>query len=162
MKIYSLYVAVNAALLPLLGLAQAKTASEAGTSAHHSTQKLSAQSDSLKMAIADVKGSFANVKSSFISLFPNKKDTIAIAISNIEYDDASLTLLKEDLRKLKGVKTVLMQYKGGAALLEVPFKGKAVDLWDTVPTDAKAAFKLLEAGDNNITLENKAAKTAHQ
>jgi hypothetical protein len=165
MKMYHLYVAACAALLPLLVLAQAKTASQtnaAHPSKPYSTQKLNAQSDSLKAAATDVKASFANAKASFSTLFPNRKDTIAIAISAIEYDDAGLTLLKEDLRKVKGVKSVAMQYKSGAALLEIPFKGSAVDLWDKLPPDAKAPFKLLEAGDTNITLENKAAKTTHQ
>jgi hypothetical protein len=166
MKIYHLYVAAWATLLPFAALTQAKTASQTNAAPHqsksYSTQKLNAQSDSLKSAAADVKSSFANAKVSLATLFPNRKDTIAIAISSIEYDDAGLVLLKEDLKKMKGVKSVLMQYKGGAAMLEIPFKGSATDLWDKLPPDAKAPFKLLEAGDNNISLENKAAKMAHQ
>jgi hypothetical protein len=55
----------------------------------------------------------------------------------------------------------MMQYKSASALLEVSFKGKATDLWDKLPVEAKASFKLLEAGDNNITLENKNAKAAN-
>ena len=55
-----------------------------------------------------------------------------------------------------------MQYKSPSALLEISFKGKAADLWDRWPAEAKASFKILEASDTNITLDNKNVKTANE
>lgn len=161
MKMYRLYVAALAMLLSAGAWAQTKTTSQTTTTAHTAkapAQKppqktLSQQTDSLKMAMNDM-------KNSFYSLFGSKRDTIAIAISDIDYDDANLSLLKEDLKKQKGVKSVVMQYKATNALLEVSFKGKASDLWDKLPAEAKTSFKMVEATDNMLTLENKNAKQA--
>lgn len=93
-----------------------------------------------------------DLKSSFNSLFGNKRDTISIYISNIEYDDNNLVILKDDLKKVKGVKAVNMQYKQSAAMLDISFKGKSAELWDKLPIEARSPFKLVEAGDYNITL----------
>ncbi|MGZ3850176.1 MAG: hypothetical protein ACXVKI_13625 [Flavisolibacter sp.] len=161
MKMYHLYVALLATLLSTTALAQTRSAAQTNTTAHTTkapaekpAQKtLSQQTDSLKMAMKDM-------KTSFNSLFGAKRDTIAIAISNIEYDDAGLNLLKENLKKLKGVKSVMMQYKATSALLEVSFKGKASELWDKLPAEARAPFKILEAGEGTLTLENRSAKEA--
>ena len=167
---HNLYVAVLAMLLSASVVAQKRSTTQTSSSNNQakapaattrSPQKtLSDQTDSLKKATKDIKTSMNDVKTSFSTLFGGKRDTIAIAIANIEYDDASLASLKENLKKLKGVKSVIMQYKSSAALLEVSFKGKATDLWDKLPADAKSPFKLVEAGDNNITLENKGIKDA--
>jgi hypothetical protein len=163
MKIYNLYAVALASIFSIAAVAQtktsqSKTASQTNSSANQAkapAPSLSAQTDSLKMAVKDI-------KTSFNSLFGSKRDTIVIMISNIDYDDVNLATLKDNLKKLKGVKSVMMQYKSASALLEVSFKGKATDLWDKLPVEAKASFKLLEAGDNNITLENKNAKAANQ
>ena len=165
---HNLYVAVLAMLLSASVVAQKRSTTQTSSSNNQakapaattrSPQKtLSDQTDSLKKATKDLKTSMNDVKTSFSTLFGGKRDTIAIA--NIEYDDASLASLKENLKKLKDVKSVIMQYKSSAALLEVSFKGKATDLWDKLPADAKSPFKLVEAGDNNITLENKGIKDA--
>jgi hypothetical protein len=109
---------------------------------------LSDRSDSLKMA-------FADVKTSLNSWFKSRRDTISILIQNIEYDDANLVTLKEYLKKSKGVKSVLMQYKSATAIMEVMFKGKSTDLWDELPHESKDPFKLLEANDNSLTLQYK-------
>jgi hypothetical protein len=76
-------------------------------------------------------------------------------IQNIEYDDNNLSVLKDYLKKTKGVKAVLMQYKAATALVEVMFKGKSTELWDELPKESKEPFKLIEANDNNITLQYK-------
>src|SRR6476661_7482275 len=119
-----------------------KTSQSAGPSGN---QSLAVKTDSLKMAMNDL-------KSSFNSLFGNKRDTISIYISNIEYDDNNLSILKDDLKKVKGVKAVNMQYKQSAAMLDISFKGKSAELWDKLPIEARSPFKLVEAGDYNITL----------
>jgi hypothetical protein len=170
MKMHNLYVAVLAMLLSASVVAQKRGTTQSSSSSNQakapaattkSPQKtLSDGTDSLKKATKDLKTSMNDVKTSFSTLFGSKRDTIAIAIANIEYDDASLAGLKENLKKLKGVKAVMMQYKASNALLEVSFKGKATDLWDRLPAEVKSPFKLVEAGDNTITLENKAVKDA--
>jgi len=76
-------------------------------------------------------------------------------ISNIEYEDSNLANLKENLKKLKGVKSVSEEYKSSNALLKIPFKGKPTDLWDELPASVKAPFRLVEAGDNFISLKFK-------
>jgi len=129
-----------------------KTAQPAGPSGN---QSLAGKTDSLKMAMNDL-------KTSFNSLFGNKRDTISIYISNIEYDDNNLAILKEDLKKVKGVKAVNMQYRQSVALLDISFKGKSADLWDKLPTEARSPFKLVEAGDYNITLQYKTAVASKQ
>lgn len=164
MKISNLYGVALASFLSFTAIAQNKT-SPARTTTQTTTSSnqakapaqpsLTAQTDSLKMAVRDI-------KTSFNSLFGGKRDTIAIMIPNIEYDDASLVTLKDNVKKLKGVKSVVMHYKSSSALLEVCFKGKAADLWDQLPAGAKASFKLLEAGDTNITLEAKSARAVNQ
>lgn len=99
--------------------------------------------DSLKMA-------FNNIK----SLFGKKKggDTITVLVSDIEYEDTNLALLKDNLRSTKGVKNLAMNYKSGNAIFDIIFKGKPSDLWDAQSINLKQSFKLQEAGDKNLVL----------
>jgi hypothetical protein len=152
MKCYCLYFACFL-LISFSSRAQNQTASARPSSSSKTSQSagpsgnqsLTVKTDSLKMAMNDL-------KSSFNSLFGNKRDTISIYISNIEYDDNNLSILKDDLKKVKGVKAVNMQYKQSAAMLDISFKGKSAELWDKLPIEARSPFKLVEAGDYNITL----------
>lgn len=109
--------------------------------------------DSLKMAMSDAKNSFN-------TLFKGHKDTTTITIAGIDYDDANLSVLKDDLKKMKGIKSVSTQFQSNTITLKVPFKGKPTDLWDNLPASAKTPFKVIEATDNNIVLGyvNKSAK----
>ena len=86
------------------------------------------------------------------SIFGSKKDTIEIFISDIEYDDASLSALKESLKKIRGGRFVNMQYKSSNAVLEVSYKGSSTEFWDQIPADSKKGFKIVEVNDNNMTL----------
>lgn len=106
---------------------------------------MSQAADSIKYAVSDFKRSMN-------TLFSVKKDTIQIFVSDIEYDDANLTDLKESLKKVKGGKFVNMQYKASNAVLEVCFKGSSTQLWDELPPESKKGFKIVEANDNNLTL----------
>ncbi len=115
-------------------------------------QTMSSASDSIKMALHDA-------KTSFNTLFKGHKDTTTIIISNIDYEDSNLTTLKENLKKLKGVKSVSMEYKSSTVLLKIPFKGKPTDLWDQLPPPAKAPFRLIEASENYISVKFKNDKT---
>lgn len=109
------------------------------------------RSDSLKMAIANIKNAFDAASKLFIS----KRDTMTIVIQDIDYDNINLLLLKEHIKKVKGVRSVVMNYNSSTAKLEVAFRGKPTDLWDNIHADVRMKFKLIEAGENNITLEHK-------
>ena len=119
-----------------------------------SKQTISSASDSLKTAIDDA-------KSSFNTLFKPHLDTTTIMISNIDYEDSNLNMLKENLKKIKGVKAVSMQYKSSNVVLRVPYKGKPTDLWDKLPSSCKNPFKIVEASDNSILLKFKNDQALH-
>lgn len=152
MKFYYLHVIAFIFLIPSVVCSQVKSTNQQGKPVAQankpSTKTFSNTSDSLKMALNDV-------KTSFNTLFKARRDTISIMIQNIEYDDNNLSVLKDYLKKTKGVKAVLMQYKAATALVEVMFKGKSTELWDELPKESKEPFKLIEANDNNITLQYK-------
>jgi hypothetical protein len=153
MRLHKFYTIVLMVLLSAGVTAQTTTATQTKTST--TTSKTTGNSsDSLKQAIN-------NLKTSFNGLFGGKKDTIAITISDIDYDDANLATLKDNLKNIKGVKSVTMKYKSSCAVIDVPYKGVATDLWDKLPVDTKKPFKLLEASDNSITLKYKNATASN-
>jgi hypothetical protein len=127
---------------------QANGNAQTGQNKNQKQPTMSQAADSLKFAMDDF-------KKSMNSLFGSKKDTIQIFISDVDYDDANLTLLKESLKKIKGGKFVNMQYKASNAVLEVSYKGNSTELWDQLPSDSKKAFKIIEANDNSMTLSLK-------
>ena len=152
-----LYLALLVSLFSLSIFAQNKTTTQnkqntnttPPNNANQKTQPtLSSQTDSLKLAAEDI-------KKSFNTLFGGKRDTIVIAVANVEFDDSNLAVLKEQLKKLKGVKGVVMQYKASSAMLEVSFRGTATDLWDKLPAETKAPFKIVEAGENSLMVERR-------
>lgn len=116
-------------------------------------QTLSSASDSLKFAINDA-------KTSFNTLFKVHRDTTTIVIPDIDYEDPNLNVLKESLKKLKGVKAMSMEYKSSTIFLKIPYKGKPADLWDQLPYPVKTPFKLVEANENNLILKFKNEKGA--
>jgi predicted RND superfamily exporter protein len=104
-------------------------------------------SDSLKKAMTDLK-----------SLFGGKRDTITITVDDVDFDDSSLSNLKENLKILKGVKSLTMQYKSGNAMFAIAYKGNSNELWDNLSAPAKKPFKLQEENDKSISLKLRAAK----
>jgi len=104
--------------------------------------------DSLNLAIANAKTAFNDIR----KLFAKKSDTMLIVIPQIEYDNSSLAQLKESLKKVKGVRSVTSHYTTATATLEIAYKGQPTDLWDLLPADIKAPFKVTELGATNITL----------
>lgn len=152
MKVYTLYFATAFFLLSQLTNAQVtKTSSEnnqakAQTPSNQKPVTMSQAADSIKYAVTDFKKSMNTLFHS------NKKDTIQIFVSDVDYDDANLAMLKESLKKIKGGKFVNMQYKTSNAVLEVSYKGSSTQLWDEIPVDSKKGFKIVEANDNNLTL----------
>jgi len=156
MKVYTLYFAVLFFLSSEFTNAQVTRTSSTQTNQAKSTTQttnpnqkpvtMSQTADSIKYAVNDLKKSMNTLFHS------NKKDTIQIFISDVDYDDANLSLLKESLKKIKGGRFVNMQYKASNAILEVSFKGSSTQLWDEIPADSRKAFKIVEANDNNLTL----------
>ena len=134
-------------------LASTKSAAQTKTASTTKKTSFAQQTDSLKLALN-------NVKTSMNTIFKAKRDTVSIAVSGVDYDDANLSHLKDNLKKVKGVKSVAMQYKDSLALMKVCYKGKATDLWDNVPPDSKEQFKILEASDENLKLKSKNEKGA--
>lgn len=100
--------------------------------------------DSLKLAVANLKAAF--------QLLGGKRDTMTISIADIDYDNINLAQLKDDLKKAKGVRSVVMHYNGTTATMDVTYKGKPTDIWDNLPATAKSAFKVAELGDTIIRL----------
>lgn len=146
-------VSFGAALLISLQLqAQSRYPTQKQNSTKQAPQKetMTQAADSIKYAINDA-------KTSFRTLFKGHKDTTTITISGIDYDDPGLALLKEGLKKARGVKQFSMEYKSSIAVLKVPFKGTPTALWDEVDASAKTPFKIVEAGDNDLVLKYKNA-----
>jgi hypothetical protein len=109
------------------------------------------KTDSLKMA-------FTNLKNALLSankLFTGKADTMTLTILGVDYDNLSLSLLKENIQKMKIVKAVGMTYSSSTAILEIAYKGKPTDIWDSVPVDLRTKFKLTEAGESSILVKYK-------
>lgn len=52
-----------------------------------------------------------------------------------------------------------VKYKSSNMTLKVPFKGKSTDLWDQMPASTRAPFKLVEVGDNYISMKLKTDTT---
>jgi hypothetical protein len=156
MKMPRLYLALRVFLFSLPVAAQNNTTTQSkqttpattpqNNTSHKPQPTLSSQTDSLKMATDDL-------KKSFNTLFGGKRDTIIIAVANVEFDDSNLALLKEQIKKQKGVKGVVMQYKGSSAMFEISYKGTATDLWDKLPAETKTPFKIVEASENSLMVE---------
>ena len=107
--------------------------------------------DSIMLAITNAKSAIEDIS----KLFARKSDTMLIVIHEIEYDNSSLVQLKESLKKIKGVRSVTTQYNAATATLEVAYKGKVNEVWDMLPPNSKAAFRLTEFSTNKISLQYK-------
>ena len=95
--------------------------------------------DSLKQSLANLKTALADVN----KLFARKSDSMSIAVADIDYDNAHLSQLREGIKKLKSVRSVLMRYNGTTATMEITYKGKPTDVWDNLPATTKSAFKIV-------------------
>ena len=104
--------------------------------------------DSLKQSFANLKNALANVN----KFFARNSDTMSIVVVDIDYDNSYLTQLKEGIKKLKNVRSVVMRYGGTTATMEIIYKGKPTDVWDNLAATVKSAFKIAELGDKNIKL----------
>ena len=112
--------------------------------------------ESLPMTAQDsLKQSFANLKNALVNVnkfFARNSDTMSIVVVDIDYDNSYLTQLKDGIKKLKNVRSVVMRYGGTTATMEIIYKGKPTDVWDNLAAAVKSAFKIAELGDKNIKL----------
>ena len=107
--------------------------------------------DSLKQSLAQLKTAWSDLS----KLLVRKSDSMTIEVAGIEYDNSQLTQLKDGIKKLKSVRSLVMRYAGTTATMEIMFKGKPTDLWDNLPATTKSSFKISEIGDKNIKLNYK-------
>ncbi len=121
------------------------------TMGENSAPKGLSKGDSIKLAINNIKNAFGAMS----KILAGKRDTATITISDIDYDNTNLSVLKENLKKVKGVKSVTMLYKSGSAIMEVAYRGKVMDIWDNLPLPSRSPFKLVDAGEHNILLKQK-------
>lgn len=91
-----------------------------------------------------------NLKTTMATVFGGARNQITIQITGIEYDDENLSLLKEEIKKIKGVKDMGTAYKAGTAKIALSFKGGTDELWQAIPKEARQSFKLTEATGNTI------------
>lgn len=147
-------VSIGTVILSLQLQAQPRTSAQ-----NTKQQKISPPKESMTQAADSIKMAINDAKTSFSTLFKGHKDTTTIIIAGIDYEDPGLALLKEDLKKVKGVKAVTVEYKSSTALIKVPYKGKPTVLWDEVDGSAKTPFKLVEAGYNDLVLKVKDGAT---
>ena len=152
MKVYTLYFTALFLLPSAFLNSQVTKASSTQNNQAKAQPAVSQKPATMSQAADSIKYAVSDFKKSMNTLFSVKKDTIQIFVSDIEYDDANLTGLKESLKKVKGGKFVNMQYKASNAVLEVCFKGNSTPLWDELPPESKKGFKIVEANDNNLTL----------
>ena len=107
--------------------------------------------DSLKQSISQIKNAFTDIN----KLLARKRDTMSIVVSDIDYDNINLAQLKDNLKKVKGVRSVDIKFNGTTATMEIAYKGEATNVWDSLPVTTKSAFKVSEIGDKNIKLSYK-------
>jgi hypothetical protein len=145
-----IYLLVVGSLIGLSIPALSQTQKTSSKSAPPKQETLAQATDSLNKSVRDIKTSFGK-------LFGGKTDTTSIQISGIDYDDVNLSHLRENLKELREVRSIVMQYNSGNATIKVAFKGRAssTDLWDNLSPVTKQPFKLINASDNNLTLEYK-------
>jgi hypothetical protein len=158
MKLIFLISFIIALLFVTNTIAQVRPVSQKASKGGPTAQKASKltmteAADSLKMTMSDAKNSFN-------TLFKARKDTTTISISEIDYGDPNLSALKDELKKIKGIKSVSTEFQSNTITLKIPFNGKPTDLWDKLPSNSKVPFKVIEATNSNLVLEylNKGAK----
>lgn len=164
-KILLSLLPVCASFLCLSAVAQSKVVTKASNAVNNTNATVSQASNAINQTTNTVNSAVQGVKSikgMMSGLFPkkNKGGDVIIAIAGIEYDDENLSTLKESIRKVKGVKDIDTDYKGGTAFINVNFKGDGSDLWDKLPKEDKKLFKLAELADGNLIIEYKKAKEA--
>jgi hypothetical protein len=80
-------------------------------------------------------------------------NSVTITVSSTEYDNPSLTGLKEYLKANSKVKGLKSTFTNSIATLSFTYSGTADELWDEIPANKKQAFKLSSIDSNTIKLQ---------
>jgi hypothetical protein len=91
-----------------------------------------------------------------------KAGTVKFIINNIDNSNTDLLSLKKGIQKTLNVKKVEDSYEVNDAILNISYKGKASDLWNTLSANAKQAFTLNQMNDTLVSLNYRYAKTTVQ
>ena len=117
-----------------------------------SVTRLQAQSnnngmDTLKQGIRNIGNLF------------KKASVVTLTINGIENNDNNLVALKKNILQTINVKKIEDSYVQNTVTLKVSYKGKATDLWNTIPANAKQAFLVNSMNDSLVNLNYRYAKT---
>jgi len=83
------------------------------------------------------------------------KTQLNISVTGIEYDDASFTKLKLNIKGNKKVQDFKQSYSQNTGTLTLAYSGDAPALWDEIPADLKQPFKITTIESNRIDLQAK-------
>lgn len=100
-----------------------------------------------------------NVIKGFFSTKNSDKNKILIAITGVDYNNASLNSLKSAVEKVKKVKDVGMTYKEGVIVISAVFKEAVSELWQEVKFEDKNSFSISEMSEKILSLNYKIDNT---
>ncbi len=80
-------------------------------------------------------------------------NSVTITVSSTEYDNPSLTGLKEYLKSNSKVKGLKSTFNNSVATMSFTYYATADELWDEIPTDKKQTFKLTSIDSKTIKLQ---------
>lgn len=91
-----------------------------------------------------------------------KAATVKFVVNGIDNTNSDLLLLKKNIQQTLNVKKVEDSYEANATTLNISYKGKATDLWNTLSANAKQAFAVNQMNDTSISLNYRYAKKVEQ
>ena len=111
--------------------------------------------------LASTSSAVNNAKSTLGSILGGgkSKETNTFIISGIEYGNEDLELLKSDIKKIKGVKDIVTNFKDGTTAITIKSKDNATELLDKIPQSEKSKFKLVQSDERSVILEYKTENT---
>jgi hypothetical protein len=91
-----------------------------------------------------------------------KAATVKFVVNGIDNTNNDLLLLKKNIQQTVNVKKVEDSYEANATTLNISYKGKATDLWNTLSANAKQAFAVNQMNDTSISLNYRYVKKTEQ
>ncbi|MEW2921341.1 hypothetical protein AB1A65_07720 [Muricauda sp. ANG21] len=90
-------------------------------------------------------------------LFGSKKEKsknkILIFIDSVAYGDENVQTLYNELSKKNGTKKTSKTFSDGVVTIQIESKQNADAIWQEVPQNVRASFKVNAMGENNISVE---------
>ena len=94
-----------------------------------------------------LKKGFNNVKLLF-----KKPGELTVTLNGIADSDTNFLSFKKDIESIHGVKKVSVNNSVNIVSLDVLYKGKATDLWQSVSQNEKQKFNLIQSNDTLLAL----------